>query len=72
MVAFDAIYFPAQDCFFNRIVRPMKIVHLLLQVSSERKSNSGKENVVQDEKSGKGSSKNKRKDTSLLRPVRFS
>lgn len=43
-----------------------------MQVSAERKSNSGKENVVQEEQSGKKSSKKKRKDTSLIRPVRFS
>ncbi|KAM7462045.1 hypothetical protein LguiA_030166 [Lonicera macranthoides] len=42
---------------------------ILKMVSAERKSGSGKENVAQEEHSGNKSSKKKRKDTSLLRPV---
>lgn len=39
-----------------------------MQVSADKKSNTGKEQTLEDQ-SGKGSSKKKSRDTSLLRPV---
>ena len=43
---------------------------LSMQVSGDKRSSTGTDNIVQAESSGKTSSKKKRKDTPLLRPVR--
>lgn len=40
-----------------------------MQVAGDKRSDSGVENIVQTEQSGKTSSKKKKKDTPLLRPV---
>ncbi|KAK9068723.1 hypothetical protein SSX86_012838 [Deinandra increscens subsp. villosa] len=42
---------------------------ILKMVSADKKSDTGTESIIQSEQSGKSSSKKKRKDTALLRPV---
>lgn len=46
------------------------VLLLSMQVSADKKSETGTDNIIQSEQSGNTSSKKKRKDTPLLRPVR--